>query len=79
VKLNKGLTYNAHLDQLDDAIAYLNPTKVVIAPEKPRDMFSKKYSGCSLVGYGDWTTENYVGQVDTLRDCFRLVEEYEAD
>ena len=79
-KLNKNRrpTYNARLEELNDAIAYLNPTKVVIAPEKPVEVYLKQFSGCSLVGFHDNNIENLVGQIDTLRDCFRLVEEYES-
>jgi hypothetical protein len=70
--------YNAHLEQLDDAIAFLNPTKLIIAPEKPINVYSKREAGCSLVGYSDLAVAGLVGQIDTLRDCFRLVEEFES-
>jgi len=36
---NRRPIYNAHLEELDNAIAYLDPTKVVIAPEKPVDVY----------------------------------------
>lgn len=70
--------YNAHLEQLHDAIAYLNPTKLIVAPEKPINVYSKREAGCSLVGYSDVAVAGLVGQIDALRDCFRLVEEFEA-
>jgi hypothetical protein len=61
---------------LRSAIDVLQPTKLVIAPEKPMDTYSSVVAGCSVY---NGQKSNILGQVDTLRDVFSLVEEYEAE
>ena len=70
---------NAQLGILRTAFKVLAPTTLVVAPNTPPEAFLPRQSGCRLGGFTEANQVNLVGQIDTLRDCFRLVEEYERD
>jgi len=66
------------LSSLTAAFNFLDPTTLVVAPEKPPSAFSPRVSGCTLTNYLESTQGNYIGQYDSLRDVFKLVLAYEA-
>eukprot|EP00613_Pedinella_sp_CCMP2098_P031528 CAMPEP_0171739118 /NCGR_PEP_ID=MMETSP0991-20121206/34036_1 /TAXON_ID=483369 /ORGANISM="non described non described, Strain CCMP2098" /LENGTH=693 /DNA_ID=CAMNT_0012336661 /DNA_START=172 /DNA_END=2250 /DNA_ORIENTATION=- len=75
-----GRSFAPELESLSAALAYMHPTKLVFAPEKPASSYSVRDSGCTLVDKFSKPVfaGNILGQMDTLRDCYRLVEEFEV-
>jgi len=73
----KKKTCSPKLESLSAALAYMKPYKVIFAPEKKTSVYDSRESGCSLVEFDPVMTGNFIGQLDTLRDCYRMVEDFE--
>mmetsp|Transcript_27894 Transcript_27894/g.57320 ORF Transcript_27894/g.57320 Transcript_27894/m.57320 type:complete len:425 (+) Transcript_27894:264-1538(+) len=70
-------TFAPKLDSLSAALAYMKPYKVIFAPEKNPSVYGSRESGCSLIKLDPEIAANLIGQLDTLRDCYRMIEDYE--
>ena len=64
-------------ERIQHAIDVLKPTSLVIGNNKPKSDIVN--TGCKLPGFNPSVLPRLLAQLDTLRECFRLVEAYESE